>query len=321
MSNNEYPEEYYIFALYYLILKDEQDKYDLWDKFEHDIIYNNRFSADNEIIKDVHSKQKEATLVLKKDSYYYRARVHDNTSIDKLFRYYLKEQGQTDAEIEETIHNISDFDKESILAIKSIMGTTDDTNDTDKLLSLALKKWKKNVKYKGYNAKDSGAPDADKIKNGRANPDHIRYLYVSEDKETPIYEIRPKITDNVSLAKAKLLRDAKVFDLTKSYKKANDNTPFKEIIETVGAKFSQPVNGNDEKYIPTQYLAEEIKKMGFDGIRFKSSVHKSGNNIVFFDPGICKFVSSDLFTVNDIKIDIDYHYLYHLGEMPEQSTN
>ena len=317
MPNNEYPEEYYLFALYYLILKDEQEKYDMWDKFEHDIIYSNRFSADNEIIKDIHKKQKEATLILKKDSYYYRARVHNNTSVDKLFRYYLKEQGKTEAEIEETIHSITDFDKESILAIKHIIGVTDTNTDTDNMLKLALKKWRKNVRFKGYNSKESGAPIADLIKNGRANPDHIRYLYVSEDKETPIYEIRPKIGDDVSLAKAKLLRDAKIFDLTKSFKKANDSTPFKEIIETVGAKFSQPVGGNDEKYIPTQYLAEEIKKKGFDGIRFRSSVHSSGNNIVFFDPEICKFISSDLFTVSDINLNIDYHYLYHLGKIPE----
>ena len=79
-----------------------------------------------------------------------------------------------------------------------------DYNQTPELVK-AQKKWKRYVKYKGWNAEDSGAPPADLMGNGRANPDHIRYLYLSEDPVTPVYEVRPIIGDTVSVAKFKLL--------------------------------------------------------------------------------------------------------------------
>ena len=317
------PEEYAWFVLFYLVMKAEQDRDELWDAFEQNIIYNNRFSADNEIIDEIHIREKDATTVLKKESYFYRARTHHNASIDKLFKYYLKEQGKTDREIKDIFNNLSEFDKTMKLSFDFFTEKANDGNDsnTDKLLKAALKKWKNNVKFKGYNAKDLGAPEADRIKNGRANPDHIRYLYVSEDVETPIYEIRPKIGENVSIARAKLTRDAVIYDLPIPSNKPANSIFEEDLIHSIGSKFSQPISGNDAKYIPTQYLAEEIKKMGFDGIRYSSSVHKSGNNIVFFDPEICKMVSSDLYTINNINIDFDYHYLYHIDEPEENIEN
>lgn len=40
--------------------------------------------------------------------------------------------------------------------------------------------------------------------------------------------------------------------------------------------------------MPTQYLTETIKNMGFDGIRFKSALNSNGINIVLFSEEYCK---------------------------------
>lgn len=73
------------------------------------------------------------------------------------------------------------------------------------------------------------------------------------------------------------------------------------------------INGDASQYFPTQYLAEEIKKMGFDGLRFNSSLHSGGVNVVLFNPEDCKAVSSDLVEVKGINIDFEQPLIYKIG--------
>ncbi|MBR1530830.1 MAG: RES family NAD+ phosphorylase [Eubacterium sp.] len=304
----------WFFALCYLIYRNDKANYDIWKSFEQELLYNNRFSSNNQVIEEIYNNKDIAVKNLKKGSMLYRARVYKNASVDKLYKYYLKEQGKTDAEIKNSLNEISSTEKSTILEMRYASEKLYDVK-SDKSLSTALKKWNRNIKFKGYNAKDSGAPEPDKIKNGRANPDHIRYLYLSEDIETPIYEIHPKIGDTVSVACAELTKSVKVFDLTndRHQNKTTDSPNLKTLFETIGEMFSQPINASDAtKYLPTQFISEKIKNMGFDGIRFISSVHKGGVNIVLFDPSLCKIVSSDLFVVNDISMDISKHFMYDI---------
>lgn len=135
-----------------------------------------------------------------------------------------------------------------------------DYNQVPELVK-AHKKWKRYVKYKGWNAEDSGAPPADLIGNGRASPDHIRYLYLSEDPVTPVYEVRPIIGDTVSVAKFRLQKQVRLYDLTLDiHDIENDKVvELPRLYNTIGAMFSRPYNGDASKYLPTQYIAEEIK--------------------------------------------------------------
>ena len=44
----------------------------------------------------------------------------------------------------------------------------------------------------------------------------------------------------------------------------------------------------DLEYIPTQYLSEFIKKCGYDGVIFKSSISEGVNVTLFDDTKVCK---------------------------------
>ena len=68
-------------------------------------------------------------------------------------------------------------------------------------------------------------------------------------------------------------------------------------------------------YLPTQYLGEIIKQMGFDGIRFKSSLKRGGINLVLFDDKRCKAVRSDMVKVNDIEVRFDTPEIYQLEKI------
>lgn len=95
------------------------------------------------------------------------------------------------------------------------------------------------------------------------------------------------------------------------------------LYNTIGAMFSRPYNGDASKYLSTQYIAEEIKNMGFDGLRFRSSLNKNGYNIVLFNPDDCVAVSSDLVEVKGIDLKLDEPMIYKVGtpKLKEEMTN
>lgn len=83
-------------------------------------------------------------------------------------------------------------------------------------------------------------------------------------------------------------------------------------------KFPKPYNGQQEEYLPTQYLAETIKNMGFDGIRFKSSLNANGINIVLFDEKNCQPFSSDLVEIKGMSLDIQKPEVYSSPVLQEK---
>lgn len=298
-----------------LLFGDAEKKDEQWSKFEKELIYKNRFSSENSIVKELHKKKELASRTILKGSSFYRARVFGTISADRILKYYLKEQGVSEEEIDDICNNKPKYYKELMLSLMNIAYDPNNDSSFQSILSIQ-KKWNRNVKFKGYNAKDSSAPDADLVTNGRANPDHIRYLYLCEDKLTSVYEVRPYIGQAVSVAKFRLLRDINVYDLTLEIPETTQDGKFQfeSLFNSIGRMFSKPYTGEVSKYIPTQYLAEEIKKMGFDGLRFNSSLHEGGVNLVLFDPEVCKAVSSDLVNVKSITIETETPWIYQIGK-------
>ena len=66
-------------------------------------------------------------------------------------------------------------------------------------------------------------------------------------------------------------------------------------------EFSKPTNNSDD-YLPTQVIAEYIRSLGYDGIRFNSSLHYGGVNLTIFNYEKCEAVSSQDFRVEEMKI-------------------
>ncbi|SUW07653.1 RES domain-containing protein [Brachyspira pilosicoli] len=156
-----------------------------------------------------------------------------------------------------------------------------------------------NNAYSGYDAENSLAPkNKNIIRAGRANPEKIGYLYLSEDVETSIKEIRPNIKSRISVATVEILKDFKLFDIS------DLNQNLKEF-EALNFGFSLPVS-NEIDYIPTQYISEFLKNIGFDGIKFNSSLNKNKKNITLFNYENnvnIQFIKSELYFVNDINVD------------------
>ncbi len=139
-----------------------------------------------------------------------------------------------------------------------------------------------------WNKDEMGAPTKERAKQGRANPEGVPYLYLSNSKETCIAEIRPKINSLVSVGTFKFREPATIVDISSRYLKSPFvyGKDFPKIykhynfIKYMAKKISEPIdNGID--YLPTQYLCELIKSSGYDGILFKSSL-TDGKNLTMF---------------------------------------
>lgn len=310
-------------VLLYLALENSKKVDEQVQQFENDLIYKNRFSSKHAVVEEIHKHKDEATIIIPPGKTYYRARIFKDFSIDKLVKYYLQELGKTEDEIKEILNTWDDTQKVNALSNAQFIVSDDGQHEYSSeqiAIRNAQLKWRKNVKFKGYGSRDSTAPEPNKVTNGRANPDHIRYLYVCEDENTPVYEVRPVIGDQVSVARFRLNREVKLYDLT-SPKQSFEDRSFKSIEEyesaklfsAIGDMFSRPFNGDPAKYIATQFLAEEIKNMGFDGLRFNSSLNTGGINVVLFDPDVCKAVSSEWVEIKGIHIEKDEALIYKIG--------
>lgn len=311
-------DDYWLVLLLLLEMEAEKRASDQVQQFEKDLIYKNRFSSKHEVVDTIHKHENESALVIPPGKTYYRARIFKDYSIEKLAKYYLKEIGKTDQEIKETLKSLDTDQIEKTMSKALLLPNNDHQqtiNSDQAAIIQAQKKWKKNVRFKGYGPSESTAPEPDKITNGRANPDHIRYLYVCEDAETPLYEVRPIIGDHVSVARFKLDKEVRLYDLTLQMDTpvSDTNHASSKLFDAIGAMFSRPFNGDPAKYIATQFLAEEIKNMGFDGLRFNSSLNIGGVNVVLFDPDVCKAVSSELIEIKGIHIEKDEALIYKIG--------
>jgi hypothetical protein len=67
-----------------------------------------------------------------------------------------------------------------------------------------------------------------------------------------------------------------------SLKEYVKNRRFLDILENDLAK---PLRRQDNEldYLPTQYLCEYIKSLGYDGVEYGSSLHEEGINLVIFN--------------------------------------
>ncbi len=144
---------------------------------------------------------------------------------------------------------------------------------------------------------------------GRINPKGIPYLYLSNDENTALAEVRPWLHELVSLGYFKVLRDLRLVHFTEETKSTIVylSTPPHGKIDgivwrDINRAFSRPVTNDDAlaDYVPTQLLAEAIKKEGYDGIVYKSLLGK-GLNIALFDPDLVRLVKRSLFTTDNIE--------------------
>jgi hypothetical protein len=166
-----------------------------------------------------------------------------------------------------------------------------------------------------YSREEMACPPKESTSGGRANPSGIPFLYLSDNPETVLYEARASYLDELSIAKFQLKPDIesiKLVDFTEdtflfqqNSNSINKTIKSKLLRQKISSDLSKPMRRYDSEleYIPTQFICEFIKVFtGALGIRFNSSLHPKGNNIVLFDKELMTCKSVNKVKINSINL-------------------
>lgn len=171
---------------------------------------------------------------------------------------------------------------------------------------------------------DLGKPPKEKTTPGRANPVGIPCLYLSDQEETTLYETRVALHESISIGQFVLKAPLQVISL----KDIIHYGPF-EIMDRGFAldefmrarpylirleeELAKPVSKEavNLDYLPTQYLCEYIKTMGFDAIEYKSAMKDEGFNLAVFNDRNIECIDVKHYVIEDL----DYKYNYKSGRV------
>ena len=160
--------------------------------------------------------------------------------------------------------------------------------------------------------KEMLSPPTIKAKSGRCNPMGISYLYLTNNVETAINEVKPTKGDIITIAEIDVKKD-KIFsfNILKYFheKKSNEFLKSKRLvalIDIINDDLSSIIkSNNDIDYLPFQFLAEYIKKRGYNGFSYKSVMCDYGENFVFFNNDGVEITKKSMYIINKVKYDYE----------------
>lgn len=162
---------------------------------------------------------------------------------------------------------------------------------------------------------EMSAPPAHLAGHGRANPAGIRYLYLGSTAKTAVAEVRPHTGEKVCVATFRVpsilavdLRDPRkraspfILESAEQIAALRAGLP---LLERLGEELTKPVQPSSAafEYIPSQYLCEFIKKLGYHGVIYRSSVSE-GVNLALFFPEIASPVDVNIALVDRVTVAI-----------------
>jgi len=166
-----------------------------------------------------------------------------------------------------------------------------------------------------YKPEEMTCPPKEFASGGRANPSGIPFLYLSDNPETILYEVRASYLDELSVGTFELnpeFESIKLVDFTEdtslfqpNSSSVNKTIKAKLLRQKISGDLSKPMRRYDSEleYIPTQFICEFIKVFtGAVGIRFNSSLHPKGNNIVLFDQNLMTCISVKKVKINSVNL-------------------
>lgn len=169
----------------------------------------------------------------------------------------------------------------------------------------------------GFTIDEMQNPPADKAKGGRANPIGISYLYLADQLVTALYEVRASLYDYVSVAEFRLVEQVNIINLSGGtydpiyLAEQGDLEDFLihlPFISKLESELSKPRRRSDNEldYLPTQYLSEFIKSLGYDGVQYRSSLYPLGYNIAIFNVGKVKCLNSKVYEIENIELQFNH---------------
>lgn len=178
-------------------------------------------------------------------------------------------------------------------------------------IGLEISEWEGQVLLNAHPPKRM-KPTSEYAIEGRANPKGIPYLYLSNDRDTSIAELRPHNNEMISCGVFEVNKNLTLIDCYSLERKYNNvefifNPPTEQsdIVNAIWSQiidaFAKPVTNNEtaSDYVPTQILAELFKSQGYDGICCKSGLGE-GHNFILFDLCSCIQVYSSILEVESI---------------------
>jgi len=165
-----------------------------------------------------------------------------------------------------------------------------------------------------YDISEMGAPPKRLVSHGRANPAGIPYLYIGSRPDTAIAEVRPHTGEAACVADFTIQGTLTAVDLRNPRQLVS---PFVladaaaigqlradlPLLEKLGEELTRPVlpRGAAIDYVPSQYLCEFIKKIGYDGVIYRSSVSE-GINLALFDPARAVAHAVEVYDVESVSV-------------------
>lgn len=166
----------------------------------------------------------------------------------------------------------------------------------------------------GFSSKDMGAPPPKNALAGRANPQGISCLYLAESLDTTLHEARAGVYDFATVGKFVLKEKIEVVDLTEIDKISPFLMPDIDLLAAnlehlrkIGDEISRPLRKHDSNldYLPTQYLSDYIKSIGYAGIKYKSTMCKAGINFAIFDENILECIEVSDYDISSLQYKYD----------------
>lgn len=150
--------------------------------------------------------------------------------------------------------------------------------------------------YIPYSDDQLGAPPPPIATAGRLNREGVSFLYVGSCTDTAISEVRPHPGHYISVGKFAANRPLKVLDFSKptflNYALTDIGLEQLELTRSIDLDLSRPITPDQRaSYMSSQFIAELIRRRGFDGVQYQSSV-SSGINLCIFDPRAMSFVAN-----------------------------
>lgn len=262
---------------------------ELWYSFHEEVKYRHRYFPSHPVLDRLSEIAKGCELTIEPGATYYRARIIDDAA-------------------------------QSEHMIVKCYGS--DCSEEER-------NWYRNKanKFRGLSKEGSFVPpNPDLIRDGRSNAKFIRFLYMAESPTTAVFEVRPILYSAVNVAgievKEKLSIANIAVDIDMNPK--NEKSVDEWLLGFVQSAFSSPTNNQDD-YIASQIIAEYLRHLGYDGIRYASSLHRGGFNLTVFDVSKCEAVFSTDMRLENIKMylrpaigaeNIDGRFEYIVDNLP-----
>ena len=161
------------------------------------------------------------------------------------------------------------------------------------------------------------APPDDVASPGRANSKGQSCLYLCNHKKTTVKEIRARAFDYVTIATFKLNRNVRVLDLSSivhsspfvyrsPFYTENDKVEYlvnESTLRQIQNDLAKPMSrlDSDLDYLPTQYISDFAKFLGYDGVKYFSTFEKTSYNVALFDSSACDCTYHRNFLIGDLE--------------------